>query len=53
MMTILETLELSSAEEAEKYYNSEAWQRKVNGIIIPPLRHFTIFGQENAHNMRR
>ena len=27
-------LELSSAEEAEKYYNnSEAWQRKVNGII--------------------
>ena len=28
-------LELSSAGEAEKYYNnSEAWQRKVNGIVI-------------------
>ena len=22
-------------------------------FIIPPLRHFTIFGQENAQNMRR
>ena len=26
---------------------------KYNIIIIPLLRHFTIFGQENAQNMRR
>ena len=26
-------LELSSGEEAEEYYNSQAWQRRVNDII--------------------
>ena len=24
---------------------------KINNIIIPPLRHFTILGQKNAQNM--
>ena len=27
--------------------------QQINNFIIPLLRHFTIFGQENAQNMRR
>ena len=30
-----------------------AWAQVINTIIIPLLRHFTMFGQENAQNMRR
>ena len=36
-------LEISSAQEAEKYYNSQEWERKVNEIIATyeNIRHLT------------